>query len=302
MNKILPPRSKEDSANLITRLDMLVRNADKTSAIGIKDYELKHQQFMSVTYGRFIEQFETFYSMLIDYSNHINYLDKKWPTNRGFQYVIATHSLKQFHTAFVLLKSGFYADSTILLRSVYESFLRIVFVSCHPDYPHNAFKMAGQTGPKFQATSMVNSQLGLKWTTYSTMSVFAHSNQYDVMGDMIEIDKKKPTLIAVKFEADNDMASLTMNMMNFLLAVNLKMYDELFIVDISLRKDRVELQRYIDLLHEYALITNESLKGHDKNTYWRQVGVDIENIFTLVKTMDSNSNLQWTKVWKTIVR
>jgi hypothetical protein len=299
-----PPRTKEESTNLIARLDAFTSNSNAIQFSAIQEYQDKHTAYMEKEYGRFLRQFEMFFSEMVEYSHNINYLDKKdWPINRGFQFVIATNSLKQFHSAHMLLKAGAYEDAITVLRSIYESFLRIVFVSCHPECPYNAYHASGQTGAKFNATSFVKDELKLGWTTYSTTSAFAHSNMYNVMGDMIEIGvEKKPKLIALKYEVNDDMISLITNLFNFLLTVYLDAYDQLFTVDISKHEQRDALQLHIDKLHEYAAICHEALRTHNANEYWRQTAVDVERVFELMKMMDSDPALNWKDTWKSITQ
>lgn len=298
--KTPPPRTKEESADLIRRLDDLVSQSDTSQVVNIQQFQNEHLLYMGKEYGRFMNQFEMFFCAMVDYSHTINYLDKKeWPINRGFQFVIATNSLRQMYSAYILLNSGFYEDAITLLRSVYESFLRILFVSCHPECPYNAYDAPGQTGTKFNATSFVRDELKLDWTKYNITSAFAHSNKYKVMGDMIEL-AKQPKLIALTYEKDDDMISLGVNLIGFLLAFYLKAFDELFTVDISKHQQKDVLQKLLDKIHEYAKIEHESLKGHDANEYWRQVGADIEDIFELMLSMDTDSSQKWKVVWNEI--
>ena len=299
-----PPRArtKEESADLIARLDAMTSASDTSQMENIQKYQAQHLAFMHKNYGRFMSQYEMFFCAMTSYSHNINYLDKKgWPINRGFQFVIATSSLKQFHSAYLLLCNGAYEDAITIYRSIYESFLRIVFVSCHPECPYNAYSAAGQTGTKFNATSLVKYELKLDWTTYHITSAFAHSNMYKVMGDMIELSTgKEPKPIALTYELDEDMIGMITNFANFLLTIYLDIYDQLFTVDISNHKEKDTIKPHIDQLHEYALICHEALRTHNANEYWRQTAVDIEHIFELIKSMDTDPSQDWKKVWKAV--
>jgi len=124
---------------------------------------------------------------------------------------------------------------------------------------------------------------------------------YQVMGDMIELGiEKKPKLITLNYESDDDMIGLISNFMNFLITAYLDAFDQLFTVDISEHEGKESLQPHIDKLHEYALISHEALRGHNVNEYWRQTAVDLENIFELMKAMDADPTLSWKNTWKTI--
>lgn len=299
-----PPRArtKEESANLIARLDAMTNASDTSEIENIQEYQSQHLTFTRKNYGRFMNQFEMFFCAMTEYSHNINYLDKKgWPTTRGFQFVIATNSLKQFYSAYSLLCNGAYEDAITIFRSVYESFLRIVFVSCHPECPYNAYGAPGQTGVKFNATNFVKDELKLGWTTYHITSAFAHSNMYKVMGDMIELSTgKNPKPIMLTYELDEDMIGMITNFANFLLTIYLSMYDQLFTVDISNHRNKEAIQPHIKQLHAYALISHEVLRTHNANEYWRQAAIDIEHIFELIRAMDFDATLNWKDTWQNI--
>jgi len=299
---IPPPRTEDESADLIARLDALTAQSDTSQFANIQEYQNDHLGYMGANYGRFMNQFEMFFCAMTDYSHNINYLDKKdWPINRGFQFIIVTRALKQLNSAYLLLNAGAYEDAITVLRSAYESFLRIVFVSCHPECPYNVYRANGQTGAKFNATNFVKDELKLGWTKYGITSAFAHSNMLQVMGDMIEVGiEKKPKLIALEYESSEDMIGLVTNLMSFLVTAFLDAFDQLFTVDISQYKGKDKLQPHIDKLHEYALISHESLRGHTVNEYWRQAAVDLEDIFELMKAMDVDPKLKWKDTWKSI--
>lgn len=295
-------RTKQESEDLIRRLDEMVSRSDVSAFTDIQDYQTKHRLYMGKDYRRFMNQFEMFFCSMVEYSHNINYLDKKaWPINRGFQFVISTRALKQFYSAYTLLIDGAYEDSITILRSVYESFLRIIFVSCHPECPYNAYYSKEQTGAKFNATGLVRDELKLDWTTYSITSAFAHSNMYNVMGDMIELGiDKKPKVIALTYEKDDDMISMITNFIMFLVAAYLDAYEQLFTVDITKHKQKKELQQHIDKLHSYAQINHEALRSHNANENWRKTAVDLEDIFELIKAMDANPKLNWLVKWSEI--
>lgn len=297
------PRTPDESADIIQRLDDLVAKSETPIVEGIQEFQAKHTGYMRKNYGRFMGQFEMYFAGMTDYAHNINYFDKQhWPANRGLQFIIMTFSLKQLHSAYDLLVKGVYEDAITVIRSSYESFLRIVFISCNPKYASNAYKSPGQKGqPQFNATNFIKDELGLEWTTYNITSAFAHSNMYKVMEVVTLLNSgeyKKP--INLNYEIDKDMVDMTINSMNFLLDAFLAAYDQLFTIDISAHKSKDKLQIHLDKLHEYASICHESLRGHSANEHWRMVAVDLEHIFELMKTMDADSSLVWKDEWHRI--
>jgi hypothetical protein len=302
MTPIPPPRNDKESKDIVKRLNDLAMSSDVSRINDIQDFQNTHNRYMSVNYRPYMNQFEMYFCALDVYSRSVNYLEKKdWPKNRGFQFIIATHALKQFYSSYILLNSGFYGDSLTVLRSVYESFVRILFISCHPEAPANVYKAKGQVRPSFNASGLMNDELKLNWTKYNILSVFAHSNMYVVMEDMIEIGiNKKQKPVHLDYKKDDDMIGATSNFILFLLSAFLKLYDELFVVDISGRKDKVHIQVHIDLLNQYSSIAHESLLGHTESEYWRKASVDLANLLELMKSMDDKPSQNFKEVWKTI--
>lgn len=300
--KVQGPRTPAEAEGLIAKLDALVAESGSSAMSDIQEYKNKHLRYMQLNYGRFMGQFEMYFSALVEYSHSINYLDKKgWPVNRGMQFIIATHSLRQLHSSYTLVCEGVYGDSISILRSAYESFLRIIFISLNPEHAHNVYRAPGQSGKKFNATNLIADDLGLDWTTYGIMSAFAHSNQLDVIDTLIEHAKEKPTEpISLKYKKDDDMISLITNFTNFIMCAYLLMFTELFTVDYSNHKDKEVIEKYINRLQEYADVQFKVCSTHNANEKWRVVAADLRDIIDLLKAIDVNDNTNWKEIWRSI--
>lgn len=217
------------------------------------------------------------------------------------QFTIAVHALKQLYSAYGLLYRGSYEDAIALLRSVYESFLRIIFISCNPKYAYNAYQVKGQTGPKFNATNLVDVELKLKWSNYRIMSAFTHSNKFNVIEDITEVGTKGQTKpITLRYKIDDKMISITSNYLDFFTSVFLKLFDELFTADPSKQRGQQKIREMKDLLNEYSTTAEYARKTHSSNTYWRQVAKDVGDIFELIHFMDKNTDADWRKAWKKV--
>ncbi len=297
-----PNFTNEFTDELKIKLKSLYDTANTTPINEISQFQINHQKYINQHYYPFICQFEMYFSMLVDVSYNLNYINKKhWPINRGFQYVMATHSLKQFYSAYELFLDGFYDDAISLQRSIYESFLRIVYVSCNPKTPHNAYTTKGEKGPKFNATNFVKKELGLDWESYSIMSAFAHSNKYRVMGEMVDnIMKGQKEPVALKYEVDKNMISVVLNYFLFLFVIFLGLFSEVFTVVIDDYKNQPILIAQLQKLREYAETARLTLKSHSENNYWRKTGKELDYIFELIKTLDKNPSLNWKKEWAII--
>src|SRR5207244_12566087 len=100
-----------------------------------------------------------------------------------------------------------------LTRSVYETFLRIVFISCFPaDWTTTVFKPSpGQV--KFNATNFPRDQLRVDWDfIYQTHSVVSH-NQFDVMRRLGETQ----TFVGFELRCDEKALSRAVNSLAFTL-------------------------------------------------------------------------------------
>jgi hypothetical protein len=301
MNEI-PEPSKIFLAQHEERLKLLCDEADNTTVNNIREFQLEHRNYLSDHYHPFNRQFEMYFSMMVDISYNLNYLKKKdWPKNRALQYVIATHALKQFYSAYDLYQSGFYEDSLALIRSIYESFLRIVFISCNPATPSNAYYFKGQTGPRFNATGFVKDELGLKWENYSVLSVFAHSNTFRVIEEMVDnVMKGQNKPISLKYESDDDMISAVVNYLLFMIVAFMRLFNEVFMIDTKEYNGQLILLQNLAKLSQYSNEADLTLKNHSENKLWRQTGYDLDDIFRLMEKMDGDSTLEWKKVWKNI--
>jgi hypothetical protein len=299
--KEYPALTEEELKEVIAKLDRLCNESNTDAVTNIYEYQRKHVAYMGSNYSRYMNQFEMYFSALVDVGLNINYLDKKaWPKNRGLQFILATHSLKQFFSAYNLLNNGSYEDSIALLRSVYESFLRIIFISLNPKHSANIYKIDGQTGVKFNATGLIIDELKLDWNNYHIMSVFTHSNMFNVLETVTKISKGQKEAVTLDYKLSEDMISLVMNYMNFLMVVFLKLFSEVFTIDYSGHKGKESIKKHFDLLREYADTASVALKGHSNNKYWRQVGHDVDSIFELIHFMDENPKADWKKKWNTI--
>lgn len=75
--KTEPARNSEETKKLIAKLDKLVEESDVTVLKEILDFEKRHALYMGKQYGRSMNQFEMYFSVIVIWGHTINYLDKK---------------------------------------------------------------------------------------------------------------------------------------------------------------------------------------------------------------------------------
>ena len=163
------------------------KNREMTNKViaSVTGFEAKHEAYMLKEYGRFCEQFELYHTTVVGIFHNLNYgEDGLLNGYKSIQFMIAVNSQKSLYSAYKLFKAGMYDDAVATLRIVYESFLRITFISLNQEHPYNAIVRKPEEGAEFNATGLVKDQLKLDWTHYSILSNFAHGNSYRIFLDM----------------------------------------------------------------------------------------------------------------------
>lgn len=290
----------DDRDKLTQTIDQLISQSDTRVIHSILHYEDRHQRYMLQNYRRFMNQFEMYYSMIVKLGDAANYYDRDWPVHRSLQFLIFTHSNKQFYSAYKLLINGFYVDSIAMLRGVYETFLRIIFITLNHQNPYNIYHGLNAKGPKFNATNLITQDLQLEWIEYSVMSAFVHSNQIDVMEDYIAQGKdEKPQAITLRYRVDEERIGLATNYCLFLLLAYMKLITELFVGDYQ-KLDSQELNSDIDLASTYSDVLMNILKSHTSSDYWRVVANDMDDIFQLIHSYEDDLTQDWKSLWENI--
>lgn len=102
------------------------------------DEERAHFARFNADYGRYVGQFEVEYQSLAELIDHLNFVDRSsWPEHRSVQYALSAYNLRTFYSALDRLVRGYYEDCIALTRGLYETFVRMLFVSCYPDSAYN---------------------------------------------------------------------------------------------------------------------------------------------------------------------
>lgn len=262
--------------------------------LDIKQYESQHLEKILKDYGRFVQQFGLYYDLIVEAVMAINYIDHaKWPKNRWRQFILLVHNLKSLYSSFDRLIKGFYEDSIILIRPVYEAFIKNIYITCYPDDPHFIIGRGKKESTKFNLTNFVKDELKLNWNDYFLYSTIAHSNIYSVLKEVCDIKNEQREPIALKFEFDKKLCEISIMDISFLLLVNLKLLDALFITECNniLKEDLIlEVKKLISLMEQNFLL-------HPKE-YWPKVIKDTQDIFTMIKDVEAGQD--WKKCWTKI--
>jgi len=291
---------KKDKAEKITEIknqfDELCKGGPSKVMLDIYDYERTHSQRIAQNYGRFISQFEFAYDLIVESVHAINYLDRSdWPKHRGIQFLTLVNNLKPLFSSYQRLIEGFYEDSLILIRPVYESFIKIIYITCNPKYPYKI--LAGRKDPdgkKFNLSNFLKQELKLNWHSYGYLSAMSHANYYSILSEAIDLfQKKSKEVSALKFSYDEKLFGVGTNDINFLLLVYMKLIVELFATktnDVLSEEMIGKAQKFIKLQHESFLV-------HPKE-HLPEVAKDVKDVFEMIRRAESGED--WKNAWQEI--
>ena len=259
--------------------------------LSIHDYELDHASLVLKEYGRFVSQFELFFDTLNDLIVGINYIPKaSWPPQRSIQFLLAANNVRFFYSSFDRLIKGFWVESMVLSRPVFEAFIKIVFASCHPSIFDAVLVQKRSDGKRFNLTGFIRDDLRLNWITYRLWSAIAHSNSYEIFKDLSSIRDKKTPLISMKLAFDKKEFEAALNLLLFVAIAYLHTILKLFITSYDKEINQDEVQK-AQLLTE---LWKASLRNNPKD-HWRKVMDDLDYVFEIVMAAEAGQD------WKTIV-
>lgn len=264
--------------------------------LDIGQYQTTHANKIRKEYGRFVSQFELYYDLIVEIFHAVNYIDKTgWPKYRSVQFLLFVHNLKSLYSSFERLIHGFYEDSIILARPVYEAFIKSVYITCDPTDPYAV--VSGSKGnmlKKFNLSYFLKNDLKLEWHDYRLFSALTHANQFSVLKEAKDIfEGGQKDAIALKFYFDKNLFELGINKISYLLLVNLKAIIALFAINSNdiLKKEMIEkAEKLIDL-------RERGFSLHSKD-YWPKVIKDTKDIFEMMK--ETEVGKKWRDSWQRI--
>lgn len=264
--------------------------------LDISRYQTMHANRILKEYGRFVSQFELYYDLIVEIFHAVNYIDKTdWPKYRSVQFLLFVHNLKSLYSSFERLIHGFYEDSIILARPVYEAFIKSVYITCDSTDPYAVVSgLKGNMLKKFNLSHFLKDDLKLEWHDYQLFSALTHANQYSVLKEAKDIfGGEQKDAITLKFQFDKKLFELGINYISYLLLVNLKAIVALFTTNSNhiLKKEMIKkAERLIDLRERAFYL-------HQKN-YWPKIIKDTKDIFEMIKETEVDG--KWVDSWQKI--
>lgn len=192
----------EDTKRFVENL--LLDDPSRTS-LDIHRYIKKHRELFYRSFGNFIKQFEDFFNDMNELITLLNYVPKEsWPETKAIQYLMFPETMKTMYRAFEDVNDGYYDESMMLSRSVYETFLRIVFISCFPSDYESVFVKAKKGRLAFNVTNFQKDILKLDWAyIYGIMSAIHHSKKHRVLADITSRQTNPKQIVRLVYESDS---------------------------------------------------------------------------------------------------
>ncbi len=284
--------SQKDRINLKDKMDKLCSTPASRVAVNINKYENDHTKKVLKDYGRFVKQFEDFFDLLTRLVYKVNYIKKEtWHASKSIQFLIVAYSLETFNSSFDLLLKGHYGDSVILSRSIYESLIRVIYLSCYPDEGYSVFIKKRNGTKEFNLTGFLKEELKLDWEKYySLMSAITHSKAYQIGLEVKKInDEGQKTPIGLQLKFDKKFLEIGINLLYFLLWTFLKTTLLLFV-----KAERQQITpEFIKKSQEVEKALEELFTSHPNKT-WSNTRDDVNYIFNIIEEAEKGND--WKKL------
>ena len=206
-------------------IDKLIQETQSNKAakttLDIYKYINKHQSFVVREFKGYIKYFEDYFDVLNNTISNLNFIPKEnWLQYKSLSYLMFPETLKTLHRAFEDTVAGYYEEAVILLRNVYETYIRMIFIICYPE-DYEAIFTNRKHKRNFNLTNFVKDDLHFDWEfLYRFMSYVSHSKMHLILMRLIKLSKKEDrNPIRLEYKYDRDAISRPMNLSTFLLYV-----------------------------------------------------------------------------------
>lgn len=279
----------EELQKLISEIRTPNSNRTTQDIYGLID---DHRVWVETDFYNFVKNFQDFFEELNTIVGRLNFVKKDgWHKHNGSQYLFYPDALKTLHRAFEDTLDGYYDEAMMLIRSVYETFLRIVFISCYPQ-EWDAVYMNRKSKMNFEVTGFVKDHLKLDWEfMYRLMSRVSHSKTHSYLKEVIKrAQAPSKDLVCLQYKPSPKMIWMPINGICFvqscLYHVLLVLFEKDFPGDKMLAP---RLDRILKIDRALLLI----IKGNDQNKFG-ELANGIIKIGKIIKAAESG------KDWKSL--
>lgn len=261
------------------------RNA--VSLTKLSEEEGAHGEWIQHEFGRLLDQSAAQFGSLLDLIDGINLVDKAdWPAHRATQYVLIAYNVRSFRAAMHLLRLGYVTESVAILRVLYETYLRVLFVSLFPEDQGAALVRKPPPGvTQFNVTGFVKDHLQLEWEkNYGIMSAITHSNTHKVTEALVRAAERDgpPERFGATISRDEEAVLVAAPFLQFLLLAYLRFCRDRLAAGFT--EDAV-----VDPADEAIEWLSRALRGHPK-PYWHEVHDDLDVVARLLDAADDDGD------------
>lgn len=267
------------------------RDSPAKTSMDIYTYIEKHKEFVVNRFGGYLKYFEDYFDVLNDIINRLNFAPKKlWPQYKSVMYLMFPETMKTLHRAFEDIVAGYYDEAMILLRSVYETYIKMIFIACYPDDYEAIFKDR-KNKRNFNLTNFLKDDLNLDWGfIYRIMSYVAHSKIHIVLARLIKLSKKEDrNPIRLEYGYNEEAISRPINISTFLLCGLFNMMLTIFKGDF---KDSQIDQNYSIRIVKIDKVLRKTLERFSNK--FKSIVKDIDKVDMIFEEIKSGRN--WKKV------
>jgi hypothetical protein len=265
----------------------------------IQEWRAKEEESKSnfhSDYGRFENQFKLYLGTIVEQCYALNFIAKHdWPDHRSLQYCLMVYNTKPLYSSFDRLSNGFIDDAVTLLRPVFETIIRIIYISCFPEDPYAVLVHKPPKGIRqFQINNFIEKDLGLSWLKdYALLSSFTHSNSLSVIERMMEhLNSNGSTPFDVLLDQNQGYKDVCINFIAFYQYCYMHFIRRLFSVKL---KDKKELALW-KLSASLESLRRQSLLRHpNPSKHFEKLINDFENLVELALRCDNGEN--WQVAW-----
>ncbi|OGQ06971.1 MAG: hypothetical protein A3G32_07180 [Deltaproteobacteria bacterium RIFCSPLOWO2_12_FULL_40_28] len=260
------------------------------TSLDIYKYVQEHKLFFHKEFENFIKQFEVFFNDMNELVVLLNYVPKDdWPYTKKIQYLMFPETMKTLHRAFEDLNDGYYDESMMLNRSIYETFLRIVFISCFPNDHESVFIKPEKGKVTFNVSNFPNDILKLKWDfLYRIMSAIHHSKKHRVLSEIISRQSDPNQIVRLLYQSDKNFGMpMCVNIIMFNLACLFHALVSIFYGDFdNSEKTKPKKERWLNVNKAFLMIISCNPKPDFAN-----LSKDLEKIGNIIRM--ANEKKDW---------
>lgn len=271
-------------------------NLSPSEEIGrLIEFKKVHKQLCLKDYRGYVKAFEGCFEITVQAVESLNYVPKSnWPNHRGVQYCFFPGMMETLFKAFDDCLDGFYDESAILHRVVFETIFKIIFVSCYPnDFESVYLKAKSQKRRKFNLTHFLEKDLKIDWLyMWDLGSRATHGKTHRVLSLICDTYRGKKRPVSYNLCYDKEKISSPLNQSLLLSWCSIRLILILF-------PELLEIKKIPDEFKEKLRTAEKALREillHMPNKLKETVS-DFDYIEKIITTAESGKD--WKQVIKT---